>query len=180
MRTRQRGRSRSMANLLRRRGPGTARRHARPTGNGRADSKSGTPGTAGQPVVSPARPASLDGIPDRLPNQLGVDPAAAPPHDFLLDGLGLAADPRREIPAPSRGRTSPSRPGAQPRRRRSGSRPWISDPGEVLPASPDHDAGQGWGSSVHQPSHRDTSFAFRLHSSGASAVIATERPGRGD
>jgi hypothetical protein len=30
-----------------------------------------------------------------------MDPVVHTTHDFLLDGVGLAADPRREVPAPA-------------------------------------------------------------------------------
>jgi hypothetical protein len=42
----------------------------------------------------------LDGVLDRQLDQLGMDPRSESPHDLLLDRVGLAADPRREVPAP--------------------------------------------------------------------------------
>jgi hypothetical protein len=40
----------------------------------------------------------LDGILDGQLDEFGVDRVADPPHHFLLDRLGLAADLGREVP----------------------------------------------------------------------------------
>jgi hypothetical protein len=81
----------------------------------------GTPRAAGQPGVSPARLASLHHILDRQPDQFGVDPRGEVPDHLFFRWRRPRRRPPPRRRGPSRGRTSPSRRAARPRRRRPGS-----------------------------------------------------------
>jgi hypothetical protein len=74
--------------------------------------------------VSPARLALFHDVLDRQPDQIGRDPRAESPPHFLLDRVGLAADPRREVAAPP---VIESRHLGEPRRLAIGDP--VADPG---------------------------------------------------